>query len=78
MIMMAGCKEKTEAARRRLLALDNFFKWLLSKGDHQATRARADFGLNVKSMRNPCKGIEKVTLEDKAPSILTVSQAEAL
>ncbi len=59
MVMMAACKEKAEAARRRLLALDSFFRWLLSKGDHQAIRARADFGLNLKTMRNPCKGIEK-------------------
>ena len=53
--IMAACGDKVEAARRRLIALDQFFTWLLSD-EPQAAEARTAFRINVKTARNPCKG----------------------
>jgi integrase len=55
--IMGTCGEKVEAARRRLIALDQFFTWLL--GDEpQAAAARIAFRINAKTARNPCKDVE--------------------
>lgn len=55
--IMAACGDKVEAARRRLIALDQFFRWLLSDEPH-AAEARTAFRINAKTALNPCKGVE--------------------
>jgi len=55
--IMGACGEKVEAARRRLIALNQFFIWLL--GDEpQAAEARSTLRINVKTACNPCKDVE--------------------
>ena len=55
--IMAGCGDKVEAARRRLIALDQFFRWLLSDEPH-AAEARTAFRINSRTARNPCQDVE--------------------
>lgn len=55
--IMAACGDKVEAARRRLIALDQFFRWLLSDEPH-AAEARTAFRINAKTALNPCKDVE--------------------
>lgn len=55
--IIAACGDKVEAARRRLIALDQFFRWLLSDEPHAAA-ARTAFRINAKTARNPCKDVE--------------------
>jgi integrase len=55
--LMGACGEKVEAAHRRLIALNQFFRWLL--GDEpQAAEVRTAFRINVKTARNPCRDID--------------------
>jgi hypothetical protein len=55
--IMGACGEKVEAAHRRLIALNQFFTWLL--GDEpQAAAARSTFRINVKTAFNPCKNVD--------------------
>ena len=58
--IMGACGDKVEAAHRRLIALDQFFRWLL--GDEpQAAEARIACQVNVRTARNPCKDVEPPT-----------------
>lgn len=54
---MGACAERTEAARRRLIALNQFFTWLLGDEPHAAEACIA-FHINVKTACNPCKDVE--------------------
>lgn len=55
--IMGACGEKVEAARRRLIAYNQFFVWLL--GDEpQAAEARTAFRINARTARNPCHDVE--------------------
>jgi len=55
--IMGACGDKVEAAHRRLIALDQFFRWLL--GDEpQAAEARIACKVNARTARNPCKDVE--------------------
>jgi integrase len=58
--IMAACGDMVEAARRRLIALDQFFRWLLSDEPHAAV-ARVAFRIDARTARNPCKDIEPPT-----------------
>src|SRR5262249_45481649 len=55
--IMGACEEKVEAAHRRLIALDQFFRWLLSD-EPQAAEVRTAFRINVRTARNPCKDVD--------------------
>jgi len=55
--IMGACGDKTEAARRRLIALDQFFRWLLSD-EPQAAETRTAFHINARTARNPCNDVE--------------------
>jgi integrase len=55
--IMGACGDKVEAAHRRLIALDQFFRWLLSD-EPQAAATRTAFRINASAARNPCKDVE--------------------
>jgi integrase len=56
--IMALCGDKAEQARRQLIALNQFFKWLLSLSEPEAAEVRGALRINVKTARNPCAGLQ--------------------